>query len=101
MGSLALIADDLGEGVAQRVAQELVVYYRRPGGQSQFSPLIRFSQTNGKFADLLSWVRVNLKAPLHVTDLAEQAGMSPRNFSRLFLAETGETPARAVERLRL
>ncbi len=99
--SLALIADDLGEDVARKSAQELVVYHRRPGGQSQFSALLDIERAEGRFTELLAWARERLDDPLSVDDLARQANMSPRNFARAFAAETGVTPARAVERLRL
>jgi len=99
--ALALIADDLGEEVARRSAQELVVYHRRPGGQSQFSALLDIERTEGRFTPLLAWMRERLDEPLNVETLAGQANMSPRNFARAFTAETGITPAKAVERLRL
>ena len=99
--SLALIAQDLGEEVARATAQQLVVYRRRPGGQSQFSALIEMGGHDGRFATLLDWMGKRLGEPLPVERLAGQAAMSPRNFARSFLAETGMTPAKAVERLRL
>lgn len=99
--ALALIADDLGEEVSRRAAQELVVYHRRPGGQSQFSALLDIERVEGRFTPLLAWMRERLEEELSVEALASQAAMSPRNFSRAFLAETGITPAKAVERLRL
>jgi len=99
--ALALIADDLGEEVARRSAQELVVYHRRPGGQSQFSALLDIERTDGRFTSLLGWARERLDEALTVEDLAAHANMSPRNFARAFTAETGVTPAKAVERLRL
>jgi len=98
--SLALIAEDLGESVARQVAQQLVVYYRRPGGQSQFSTLLELERADGRFAPLLDHVRSNLRERLSVQDLAAQACMSPRNFARAFIAETGTSPAKAVTRLR-
>jgi len=97
--SLALIGADEGEAVARRVAQQLVVYHRRPGGQSQFSALIDLKTQ--RFDALLAWARENLAEALTVEQLAEKAAMSPRNFARLFAAETGVTPAKAVERLRV
>lgn len=99
--SLALIAADLGEEVARSVAQQLVVYHRRPGGQSQFSALLEMGGQGGRFADLLDWMRERLAEPLQVERLADRAAMSPRHFARAFAAETGMTPAKAVERLRL
>lgn len=99
--ALALIGDDLGEAVARHTAQQLVVYHRRPGGQSQFSALVEMGGQSGRFAGLLDWMRARLAEPLGVERLAGQAAMSPRHFARAFLAETGMTPAKAVERLRL
>ncbi|MBS0362512.1 MAG: GlxA family transcriptional regulator [Proteobacteria bacterium] len=99
--ALALIEDDLGEEVARRVAQQLVVHQRRPGGQSQFSALLDMGGPNGRFAGLMDWVRERLAEPLGVERLADRAAMSPRHFSRAFVAEMGVTPAKAIERLRL
>jgi transcriptional regulator GlxA family with amidase domain len=99
--SLALIAEDLGEALARRVAQEMVVYYRRPGGQSQFSALAELGGDGEQFASLLDWMRGHLDQRLTVEALADQAGMSPRNFSRAFAREMGMSPAKVVERLRL
>jgi transcriptional regulator GlxA family with amidase domain len=99
--SLALIAEDLGEEVSRATAQQLVVYHRRPGGQSQFSALIEMGGQEGRFAGLLDWMRGRLSEPLTVERLADHAAMSPRHFARAFAAETGLTPAKAVERLRL
>ncbi len=99
--ALAVIEEDLGLEVARRTAQQLVVHHRRPGGQSQFSALIDLGGRTGRFAELMDWVRANLARPLTVEELADKAAMSPRNFARAFAAETGTTPAKAVERLRL
>jgi transcriptional regulator GlxA family with amidase domain len=99
--ALAMIAEDLGESVARRTAQQLVVYYRRPGGQSQFSGLLDMARPAGRFGDLLHYLRSNLQARLKVEDLAERSHLSTRQFSRLFHAEIGMSPARAVEALRV
>jgi transcriptional regulator GlxA family with amidase domain len=99
--ALALVEDDLGAALARRVAQQLVVHQRRAGGQSQFSALLDIGGATGRFAPLLDWVRAHLGLRLTVERLADQAAMSPRNFARAFSAETGTTPAKAVERLRL
>lgn len=99
--ALALVEEDLGVEVARRTAQQLVVHQRRPGGQSQFSALIDLGGRTGRFGELMDWMRANLARPLTVDELAEKACMSPRNFARAFAAETGTTPAKAVERLRL
>ncbi|HKP79707.1 MAG TPA: GlxA family transcriptional regulator [Phenylobacterium sp.] len=99
--ALALVEDDLGAEVARRVAQQLVVHQRRPGGQSQFSAVVDLGGRSGRFSDLLDWMRAHLGETLTVERLAAKAAMSPRNFARAFTAETGTTPAKAVERLRL
>lgn len=99
--SLALIARDLGEDVARAVAQELVVYYRRPGGQSQFSALLTLQGAQSRFDPLLDHIRRNLRERHSVEQLAERACMSPRHFARAFHAETGVTPAKAVEKIRV
>ena len=99
--ALALIAEDAGEAIARSAAQQLVVYHRRPGGQSQFSALLEIERPDGRFGGLLAWARERLAEPLTVDQLAGQAAMSPRNFARAFAQETGLTPARAVERLRV
>jgi transcriptional regulator GlxA family with amidase domain len=99
--ALALIADDVGESIAKRAAQQLVVYHRRPGGQSQFSALLETDRSDSRFSAVLAWAREHLHKPLPVERLAERAAMSPRHFTRTFVSETGITPAKAVERLRL
>jgi transcriptional regulator GlxA family with amidase domain len=99
--SLAMVAEDFGEEIAQKTAKQLVLYHRRSGGQSQFSSLMELKAPNGRFGPLLAWAREHLDAPLTVEDLAEQAGMSSRHFTRAFIAETGTTPSKAVERLRI
>jgi transcriptional regulator GlxA family with amidase domain len=99
--ALAIIAADLGEKVARYAARMMVMYYRRPGGQSQFSELLEMEQPQGRFTELLDHVRGKLHQRHSVTDLAEYACMSPRNFARAFLEETGNTPANAVERIRV
>jgi transcriptional regulator GlxA family with amidase domain len=98
--ALALIAEDLGESIARLTAKQLVVYYRRPGGQSQFSELLELAPAGGRFGSLLEHIRTHLQDPLSVEQLAARAAMSPRNFARAFRSETGITPAKAVERLR-
>jgi len=99
--ALALVADDLGEGFAKRAAQQLVVYYRRPGGQSQFSALLEADRPSGRFPPVLAWARERLGERISVDRLADRGAMSPRHFARAFAAETGTTPAKAIERLRL
>jgi len=99
--SLAMVAEDYGDEIAQQTAKQLVLYHRRSGGQSQFSSLLELKTPTGRFGPLLSWAREHLDAPLTVEDMAEQAGMSSRHFTRAFVAEIGTTPSKAVERLRI
>ena len=99
--ALAMVAEDYGDEIAQQTARQLVLYHRRSGGQSQFSSLLELKAPSGRFGALLTWAREHLDAPLTVEDLAEQAGMSSRHFARAFIAETGTTPSKAIERLRI
>jgi transcriptional regulator GlxA family with amidase domain len=99
--ALAMASEDFGEEVARATARQLVIYHRRAGGQSQFSSLLELKAPTGRFASLLSWAREHLDQPLTVERLAEEAGMSSRHFTRAFIAETGATPSKAVERLRV
>ncbi|WP_045680779.1 GlxA family transcriptional regulator [Martelella endophytica] len=99
--TLALIEDDHGASLARAVARNLVVYHRRPGGQSQFSALLDLEPRSDRIRRALVYARENLKNPLTVEELADAASLSPRQFSRIFREETGQSPAKAVERLRL
>ncbi|MCP3469653.1 GlxA family transcriptional regulator [Bradyrhizobium sp. CCGUVB1N3] len=99
--ALAMVTEDHGEAIAQDTARQLVLYHRRSGGQSQFSSLLELKAPNGRFGPLLAWARENLDTPLTVEDLAERANMSARHFARAFAAETGSTPSKAIERLRV
>jgi transcriptional regulator GlxA family with amidase domain len=99
--ALAMVAEDYGEEIAQKTARQLVLYHRRSGGQSQFSSLLELKAPSGRFGPLLTWAREHLDARLTVEDLAERAGMSSRHFTRAFIAETGSTPSKAIERLRI
>lgn len=99
--ALALIGDDLGSRVARDVAAQLVVYAQRPGGQTQHSRLLELATSRGRFAELNVWMREHLHQPLGVEVLARHVHMSPRTFARAYAAETGVTPANAVQRLRL
>jgi transcriptional regulator GlxA family with amidase domain len=99
--ALAMVTDDFGDEIARQTARQLVLYHRRSGGQSQFSSLLELKAPSGRFGPLLTWAREHLDAPLTVEALADQAGMSTRHFARAFIAETGTTPSKAVERLRI
>lgn len=99
--TLALIEQDHGAEVARRAARRLVVYHRRPGGQSQFSALLELEPRSDRVRRALTYAKENLRNPLTVEELAEAARLSPRQFSRVFREETGQSPAKAVEMLRL
>jgi transcriptional regulator GlxA family with amidase domain len=99
--ALAMVEKDLGAEIARSVAKKMVVYHRRAGGQSQFSALLELAPKSDRIQSALAYARGNLSAPLSVEQLAEVAHLSPRQFSRAFRAETGQSPAKAVENLRV
>jgi transcriptional regulator GlxA family with amidase domain len=96
-----MIESDLGVDVARAVAKYLVVYHRRTGGQSQFSALLELEPKSDRIQSALAYAKRNLDKPLTVEQLAEAAHLSPRQFSRAFRMETGQSPAKAVENLRV
>jgi len=99
---LAMVERDLGSAVANRIAQRLVLYARRPGYQSQFSPVLSAQVRAGApFAPLIEWMTNHLSEPLDVPQLAARMAMSERTFYRKFTSAMGDTPARFVEVLRL
>ena len=98
--ALALIEEDHGFAIAKGVAQHLVVYHRRHGGQSQFAASVDLAPKNDRISAALGFARDHIAEVLTVERLAESAGMSLRQFTRAFRAQTGATPARVVERLR-
>jgi transcriptional regulator GlxA family with amidase domain len=99
--ALALLESDLGRATATAVARHLVVFAKRPGGQSQFSTDLALAGLDSTFDNLHDWMKRNLRSNLAVQVLAEQAGMSERSFLRHYRQITGTTPARAVERVRV
>jgi len=100
--ALALIEDDHGSRLALQVARQLVLYLRRPGGQSQFSAALSLQLSDRQpLRELQSWVLENLNKPLSVQTLAERVTMSPRNFARVFGKEMRITPGKFVEGLRV
>lgn len=99
---LAMVEKDLGSAVTHAVAERLVLYARRPGYQSQFSPMLNAQARAGtRFAELIEWMKNNLTATLDVPDLAARVAMSGRSFHRKFTSAIGETPGHFVETLRL
>ncbi len=100
--ALALVEADLGAATANLIARHFVLYARRPGYQSQFSPLLQAqSAAEAPFAELIDWMHAHLDEPLDVPSLARRAGLTERSFYRKFTEATGKTPAHFVEGLRL
>jgi transcriptional regulator GlxA family with amidase domain len=99
--ALALVEQDLGRSVALAVARYLVVFLKRPGGQAQFSAALALQVAEDKFGALHNWINGHLAGDLSLSVLADQTGMSERSFSRHYAEATGQTPARAIERLRV
>ena len=100
--TLSLVEEDFGPELARTVARFLVIFLKRPGGQSQFSAQLesQFAQRE-PIRDLQGWVFDHLDEDLSVDALADRVGMSPRNFRRVFSREVGTTPAKFVERARV
>jgi transcriptional regulator GlxA family with amidase domain len=100
--ALALIEEDFGHQVAIDTARQLVMFIKRAGGQSQFSVTLESqSRGAGRFDELHAWVAGNLAGDLRIESLAEQAGMSPRTFARVYADSLGRTPAKMVEAVRI
>jgi transcriptional regulator GlxA family with amidase domain len=98
---LALVESDLGVEVSRAIAKKLVVYHRRTGGQSQFSAMLDLAPKSDRIQDALSYAKNHLREPLTVEQLADVAHLSPRQFSRAFRDETRQSPAKAIEALRV
>jgi len=99
--ALAMVEKDLGAEIARSVAHKLVMHQRRAGGQSQHSEMLDLAPKSDRIQNALNFARKNLNRPLTVEELAGEAHLSPRQFSRVFALETGQSPAKAVEGLRL
>jgi transcriptional regulator GlxA family with amidase domain len=99
--ALALVEADLGFELSRAVAQKMVVYHRRTGGQSQFSAMLELESKSDRIQHALEYAKRNLRKTLSVGELAEVANLSSRQFSRAFRAETGQSPAKAIESLRV
>lgn len=97
---LAMVEKDAGKDLARLVAKDLVLYHRRGGGQTQHSALLELEPKSDRIQKALEYARRNLSAPLTLERLAEAAHLSPRQFSRAFQDETGQSPAKAIENLR-
>jgi len=99
--ALALVEHDLGAEQARLIARKMVVYHRRSGGQSQFSALLELEPKSDRIQNALRYAKSNLTRKLTVDELAEAAHLSRRQFSRAFRGETGQSPAKAIETLRV
>ncbi|WP_321796718.1 GlxA family transcriptional regulator [Caballeronia sp. J97] len=99
--ALAMVEKDLGAEIARSVAHKLVMHQRRAGGQSQHSEMLDLAPKSDRIQNALNYARKHLSRPLTVEELAGEAHLSPRQFSRVFTLETGQSPAKAVEGLRL
>ena len=99
--ALDMVEEDYGDRLALEVARVLLLYRRRPGNQSQYSSALAAQVNAGRFAPLVRWMEENLDSNLSVECLADRAHMSPRSFARVFPAQTGSSPARFVEGLRI
>lgn len=99
--ALALVESDLGVEAARQIARQMVMYHRRSGGQSQFSALLELEPKSDRIQSALAYAKANLRKPLTVDALANAANLSQRQFSRTFRLETGHSPAKAVETLRV
>lgn len=99
--ALGMVEKDLGPEIATRVARVLVMDNRRSGGQSQQSELLNLAPKSDRVQKALEYARKNLALPLRVDDLAREAHLSPRQFGRIFQSETGQSPAKAIEQLRV
>ena len=99
--ALAMVEKDLGAEVARSVAHKLVMHQHRSGGQTQHSEMLELSPKFDRVQDALNYARRNLGRSLSVEELADAVNLSPRQFSRVFTMETGTSPAKAVEGLRL
>ena len=99
--ALGIVEKDLGADVARSVAHRLVMHQRRAGGQTQHSEMLALSPRSDRIQSALEYARKNLSRALTVDDLADAVHLSPRQFSRLFREETGKSPAKAIEGLRL
>lgn len=99
--ALAMVENDLGPDLARRVARKLVIAQRRGAEQSQLSALLEIDPKSDRVQLAMAYARENLRSDLSVEALADVARLSPRQFSRVFREETGKTPAKAVESLRI
>ncbi|NDV68954.1 GlxA family transcriptional regulator [Dysgonomonas sp. 25] len=100
--ALALVEEDLDKSLALEVARQMVLYLKRPGSQSQYSTVLNYQKTDYQPVQMTcGWIQEHLQETITIEDLACKTSMSPRNFARVFVRETGITPARYVDKIRL
>lgn len=99
--ALGMVENDLGADIARQVAHRLVMNQRRSGGQTQHSEMLALGPRSDRLQSALEYARKNLRKSLTVEELADAVHVSARQLSRLFRAETGKSPAKAIEGLRL
>lgn len=99
--ALAMVEKDLGADLSKSTAHKLVMHHKRTGGQSQHSEMLALSPKSDRIQNAIAYAEKNLRTALSVEKLAEVANLSPRQFSRAFQEETGQSPAKAIEKLRI
>ena len=100
--ALALLEEDYGKSLALEVARQMVLYLKRPGSQSQYSSVLTHQKTDYQpILEICNWIQEHLQEAMTVESLSEMVMMSPRNFARVFVRETGVTPGKYIEKLRI
>jgi transcriptional regulator GlxA family with amidase domain len=99
--ALAMVEEDMGADVARSIAKLLVIYHRRAGGQSQYSALLKLQPKSDRIQSALAFAKANLNGQISVEQLASVANLSARHFRRAFQTETGHSPTKAIEMLRV
>ena len=99
--ALAMVEEDLGPEIARNVAKDLVLPFRRAGGLTQSSAMLEMEAKSSRVQEALAYARKHITAPITVESMARAANLSSRQFIRVFKQETGHSPAKAVERLRV
>lgn len=100
--ALALVEEDYGKSFALEVAKQMVLYLKRPGSQSQYSLVLNHQKTDYQpILTICDRIREHIQEPMTVESLAEEVSMSPRNFARVFVRETGITPGKYIDKLRI
>jgi len=100
--ALALVEEDYGKKFALEIAKQMVLYLKRPGSQSQYSSVLDYQKTDHQpILTICNWIQEHLQEAMTIEDLSARASMSPRNFARVFVRETGITPSKYIDKLRI